>query len=127
MIDLLTNRWQPAPQPVWLTSIPSHRHPYLVSDFAQRLADRLAIPFVPIIVKTGNNEEQKRQANSFYQCRNLDGVFTISGRPNPGPVLLIDDMVDSRWTFTVIAVLLRRAGSGPVFPFALASTTSGDT
>jgi ATP-dependent DNA helicase RecQ len=37
-----------------------------------------------------------------------------------GAVFLIDDMVDSRWTFTVIAALLRRAGSGQVFPLALA-------
>lgn len=28
-------------------------------------------------------------------------------------------MVDSRWAFTVLAVLLRNAGSGPVYPFAL--------
>lgn len=42
-----------------------------------------------------------------------------------GPVLLVDDTVDSRWTFTVIAALLRGAGSGPVFPFALAFTSSG--
>jgi ATP-dependent DNA helicase RecQ len=38
-------------------------------------------------------------------------------------VLLIDDMVDSRWTMTVIAALLRQAGSEPVFPVALASTS----
>jgi ATP-dependent DNA helicase RecQ len=37
-----------------------------------------------------------------------------------GPVLLIDDLVDSRWTLTVAGALLRAAGSGPVLPFALA-------
>ena len=37
------------------------------------------------------------------------------------PVLLIDDLVDSRWTLTVAARALRRAGSGPVLPFVLAS------
>jgi ATP-dependent DNA helicase RecQ len=36
-------------------------------------------------------------------------------------VLLLDDIVDSRWTFTVVAALLRQAGSGPVFPLALAA------
>jgi ATP-dependent DNA helicase RecQ len=41
-------------------------------------------------------------------------------------VLLIDDMVDSKWTFTVVAALLRRAGSGPVYPFALADSSSED-
>jgi len=36
------------------------------------------------------------------------------------PVLLVDDVVDSGWTLTVGAVLLREHGSGPVYPFALA-------
>ena len=33
---------------------------------------------------------------------------------------LVDDMVDSRWTFTVISALLRAAGCSAVFPMALA-------
>ena len=43
----------------------------------------------------------------------------------PGPVLLVDDMVDSRWTFTVAAPLLRAAGCSAVFPYALADTGTG--
>ena len=31
------------------------------------------------------------------------------------PVLLVDDVVDSGWTMTVIAALLKQAGSGSVF------------
>ena len=37
-----------------------------------------------------------------------------------GPVLLVDDLVDSRWTLTVAARELRRAGATAVLPFALA-------
>ena len=36
------------------------------------------------------------------------------------PVLLIDDLVDSRWTLTVAARELRLAGAMAVLPFALA-------
>jgi len=36
------------------------------------------------------------------------------------PVLLVDDVVDSRWTITLAAILLQQHGSGPVYPFALA-------
>ena len=36
------------------------------------------------------------------------------------PVLLVDDVVDSGWTLTMAAVLLRQHGSGPVYPFTLA-------
>lgn len=59
-------------------------------------------------------------SNSYQQAHNLDGAFAIdtwSGMK--GSVFLVDDLVDSRWTFTVIAALLRRAGSGLVFPLAL--------
>jgi ATP-dependent DNA helicase RecQ len=38
-----------------------------------------------------------------------------------GPVLLVDDLVDSRWTMTVAGALLRRAGAPAVLPFALAA------
>jgi ATP-dependent DNA helicase RecQ len=64
--------------------------------------------------------------NSYYQCRNLDGAFEIDGEPPSGRVLLVDDFVDSGWTFTILAMLLRQAGSGPVVPFALASTRMRD-
>lgn len=41
-------------------------------------------------------------------------------------MLLVDDIVDSSWTFTLIADLLQQAGSGKVYPVALTSTASGD-
>jgi ATP-dependent DNA helicase RecQ len=35
---------------------------------------------------------------------------------------LVDDMVDSRWTLTVAAWLLRKNGSGDVWSMALSQT-----
>ncbi len=43
-----------------------------------------------------------------------------------GPVLLVDDMVDSKWTLTVTAFPLTSHGSGLVYPLALASTANAD-
>ena len=40
------------------------------------------------------------------------------------PALLVDDIVDSRWTLTAVGIQLREAGSGPVYPFALARSVS---
>jgi ATP-dependent DNA helicase RecQ len=77
------------------------------------------------VKKVKDNHPQKVQQNSYYQCRNLDGVFAIGGQLPEGPVLLVDDVVDSKWTLTVIAALLRQAGSGPVFPFALTTSSMG--
>jgi ATP-dependent DNA helicase RecQ len=39
-------------------------------------------------------------------------------------VFLLDDAVDSKWTFTVIAALLRQKGAGSVIPIALTSTSN---
>jgi hypothetical protein len=113
--------WQPNPQPNWLTCVPSLNHPELVPHFAQRLAQRLGIPFVPTVQKVKDNKQQKYMNNSFQQASNLDGAFSVDRDTVPeGPVFLIDDMVDSRWTLTVIAALLRQAGCPAVFPLALA-------
>ncbi|MCC6748395.1 MAG: RecQ family ATP-dependent DNA helicase [Deltaproteobacteria bacterium] len=124
--EMIATRWRPCPEPLWLTCVPSQRHPELVPDFARRLAARLGLPFVPAVRKVRDNAPQKEQQNRFQQCQNLDGVFAVEEGIPPGPVLLVDDIVDSGWTLTVIAALLRRAGSGPVLPVALASTSTGD-
>jgi ATP-dependent DNA helicase RecQ len=62
-------------------------------------------------------------ANSTQQARNVDGALVLNGQSIPHePVLLVDDMVDSRWTLTVAAWLLRTGGSGDVHPLALSQT-----
>ena len=126
--SMYERRWQPVPAPQWVTCVPSHRNPRLVLDFARRLAKRLNLQdlrFLNVIEKVHHKEPQKNQQNDFHQCRNLDGGFVITGRVPRTPVLLVDDIIDSGWTVTVLAALLRQAGSGPVFPVALASTSKG--
>ncbi|GBE49233.1 ATP-dependent DNA helicase RecQ [bacterium BMS3Bbin13] len=123
--EMIEQRWKPDPAPQWVAGVPSMNHPRLVSDFAQRLAARLGLPFVEAIHKIVDNEPQKNQRNRFHQCRNLDGVFEISEHIPETAVLLVDDVIDSGWTVTVLAALLRRAGSGAVYPVALASTSTG--
>ena len=113
--------WNPTPTPEWITCIPSLNHPELVPDFARRLADALNIPFILCIEKTKQNSQQKTMENSFQQVRNLDGVFKINLEQKvESPCLLIDDMVDSRWTFTMTSALLRQVGCSAVYPLALA-------
>jgi ATP-dependent DNA helicase RecQ len=126
IVEMIQQRWQPSPSPTWACCVPSRLHPDLVPDFAQRLASALCLPFVAAIHKIKNNQAQKMQNNRYHQCRNLDGVFALDDAIPAGPVLLIDDIIDSGWTVTVLAALLRRNGSGPVYPLALASTSTGD-
>jgi ATP-dependent DNA helicase RecQ len=119
----LVREWKPQPAPACVTCIPSLRHPDLVPGFATRLAAALNLPFHAMLEKTDNRPEQKTMANSTQQARNIDGSLAIGAHALPaGPVLLVDDMVDSRWTLTVAAWLLRSHGSSEVFPLALALT-----
>jgi ATP-dependent DNA helicase RecQ len=115
--------WSPQPSPTWVTCVPSLRHPSLVPDFAATLAHALGLPFHAVLARSENRPEQKTMANSTQQARNVDGSLALNGRPVPrGPVLLVDDMVDSRWTLTVASWLLRTGGSGEVHPMALSQT-----
>jgi ATP-dependent DNA helicase RecQ len=95
----------------------------LVPDFARRVAAALGLPFRAVLQKTDDRPEQKAMANSTQQAHNIDGSLAVSAKEIlPDPVLLVDDMVGSRWTLTVAAWLLRSHGSGDVFPLALALT-----
>ena len=61
--------------------------------------------------------------NSNFRCKNLDGMFDISTNIPKEPILLVDDIYDSGWTFSVISALLKKSGSGKVYPFAVASSS----
>ena len=118
----LLREWRPDPSPTWVAAIPSLRHPHLVPDFARRLADALDLPFGDVLRKEGARPEQKTMENSDRQARNVVGSLAVAQDAIlPGPVLLVDDVVDSRWTLTVAAWELRRRGCGPVWPLALAN------
>lgn len=119
----LIREWNPQPAPAWVACIPSRRYPKLVPNFARRLAAALGLSFHRVLAKTDDRPEQKTMANSTQQARNIDGSLAVCPQPLPaGPVLLVDDMVDSRWTLTVAAWLLRSHDGGEVFPVALALT-----
>ena len=122
----MVRTWAPQPTPAWVACIPSRRHPELVPDFARRLATALNLPFHPVLEKADDRPAQKEMENSSQQARNVDGSLRIQGAVPTGVVLLVDDMVDSRWTMTVAAYLLLINGSGPVHPLALASTAHVD-
>ena len=117
----MVHQWGPEPAPEWVACIPSLERPDLVPEFAQRLANALGLSFRVSLRKVAANRPQKEMENSFQQARNLDGVFAVDPASiGPSPCLLVDDIVDSRWTMTVGTALLRQAGCAAVFPLALA-------
>lgn len=68
-------------------------------------------------------QPQHELANSYQKRWNVEGAFDATEAVQTGPVLLVDDTVGSRWSITEASLMLRDAGSGPVFPFALARRT----
>jgi ATP-dependent DNA helicase RecQ len=106
-----------------ITCVPSLRT-NIVPEFAKRLAENLKIHFVDLLGKK-DAPPQKRMENSPYQCENaLKSFFLIDGAHVPKSVILVDDVIDSRWTMTVCGHLLSEAGCELVFPFALADSSN---
>ena len=112
-------RWDWPERPTWVTFVPSRRHPKLVQDLAERIAEAGRLPLHQVLERTRNDPPQLEMANSAHQCRNVHGAFAITGPVPQGGVLLVDDTADSKWTLTVVGVLLRQASAGAVYPLVL--------
>ena len=105
-----------------ITCVPSLRSD-IVQDFACRLADRCGLTFVELLDKR-TASPQKTMENSAHQCENAYRSFSVrEGATMPKHVLLVDDIVDSRWTLTVCGYRLMENGCSKVYPFALADSS----
>jgi ATP-dependent DNA helicase RecQ len=112
-------RWDWPERPTWVTFVPSRRHPKLVQDLAERIAQVGRLPLHNLLKRTREGPPQLEMANSAHQCRNVHGAFAVTGPVPPGGALLVDDSADSKWTLTIVGALLRQAGAGPIHPLAL--------
>ncbi|MCX6646219.1 MAG: RecQ family ATP-dependent DNA helicase [bacterium] len=123
--EMILNRWRPDPFPEWIACVPSLNRPELVPDFASRLSKKIGVPFRNYIIKVRETSPQKLMQNSQQQYQNIKNAFKLSCLPPEfkGPVLLVDDLIDSKWTMTFITALLRTKGSGIVYPMAIAVST----
>ena len=112
-------------QPKWITYVPSPRHPTLVKNFAHKLGKALNIHCSDAITVAQEKTPQKTMENSYRRSENLDGAFAVDQTEVYGDsVFLLDDAVDSGWTFTVATALLKQANAGKVYPVALTSTSN---
>jgi ATP-dependent DNA helicase RecQ len=126
MAVVLLGSQRPHPFPEWVTAVPSLRHPALVVEFAERLAGRLGLEFRQALIKLDGADQQKSMQNSLHQAQNVARSTRVDKAAiRKGPVFLVDDLVDSAWTLTICGKKLRYAGSGEVYPVALAEV-AGD-
>lgn len=121
-IDVIKNKWKDLTQIDCVAAVPSLRRPELVKSFAERVAAKLGVYFIDIIVKPKETEHQKTMENSNMQAQNAYNAFSVIKNVNYNNVLLIDDMIDSGWTLTVCGIMLKEMGAEKVYPYALAST-----
>ena len=106
----------------YVTNVPSLRSD-VVHDFAKRLALKIGLEYIPILGKK-QADPQKKMENSSYQCSNAyNSFYVLDGSVIPDRVLLVDDVVDSKWTLTVCGYLIMSQGCEEVFPYALADSS----
>ncbi|MGX7676541.1 DEAD/DEAH box helicase [Plantactinospora sp. DSM 117369] len=114
-------------RPVAVLAVGSRRRPRLVHGLADRIARVGRLPLLgEVPARDAGPAGAGPRGNSAQRVRALHGAFPLSEplvgalAGLTGPVLLVDDLVDSGWTMTVVARLLRQAGAPGVLPFALA-------
>ncbi|MWB98608.1 RecQ family ATP-dependent DNA helicase [Agromyces seonyuensis] len=113
--------WGWAERPAAVVAMPSRSRPELVDSLARGLAGIGRLPYLGALSLVDGGPTGGPGGNSAFRLAGLWNRLDASGLDlPPGPVLLVDDLADSRWTLTVAARELRRAGAGSVLPFALA-------
>jgi ATP-dependent DNA helicase RecQ len=113
--------WKWETRPVAVVSLPSRGHPLLIDSVARGLAGAGKLPYLgalDYVVPPGGGPG----GNSAFRLAQVMGAFAVPSSMHipDGPVLLVDDLADSRWTLTVGARVLRQAGAAGVLPFAVA-------
>ncbi|MGB3592770.1 MAG: recombinase RecQ, partial [Ornithinimicrobium sp.] len=119
-------QWGWADRPVAIVAMPSRSHPLLVSSLAEQIGRIGRLPMIGTLDLVDGGPVGESGGNSAFRLANvwervsvgpeLQAALASAG----GPVLLVDDRVESRWTMTVAARALRQAGADGVLPFALA-------
>ena len=116
--------WQT--RPAGIVVVPSRSRPTLVTSLADQLGQIGRLPVLGALTPVDGGPVGEPGGNSAYRLAGVWERLTVDPElahqlPGlTGPVLLVDDVVHSRWTMTTAARALRRAGAREVLPFALA-------
>ncbi|MGH3244273.1 MAG: DEAD/DEAH box helicase, partial [Spirillospora sp.] len=117
--------WDWPARPTGVVTIGSRSRPRLVSTFGHRIAEIGRLPYLGELTPTG--DPVPRRHNSAQRLRSVWQTLSVptdlaATLPNaPGPVLLVDDRIETGWTMTVATRLLREQGAQTILPLTLAT------
>jgi ATP-dependent DNA helicase RecQ len=121
--------WDWPARPVSVVAMPSRSRPALVASLGERIAAIGRLEYLGSLGYATPDGPGPRRHNSAQRLAAVWRALTVPAglraavAATAGPVLLVDDQVDTGWTMTVAAALLRDAGAPAVLPLALAATT----
>ncbi|MFC7401926.1 RecQ family ATP-dependent DNA helicase [Citricoccus sp. GCM10030269] len=123
--------WNWEQRPVAVVSMPSRTRPELVRSFAEGIARIGKLPYLGSLEFVDGGPRSEPGGNSAFRLASVWKQFTVpeaiaaqlaSAREagQDGPILLVDDRADSKWTLTEAGRILREAGAPGVLPLVLA-------
>ena len=121
--------WDWAQRPASVVTLPSRSRPVLVGTLGERIAGIGRLTHLGALGYATADGPGPRRHNSAQRLASLWRSLVVPEdlraalKAADGPVLLVDDQIDTGWTMTVAAALLRDAGADAVLPLALATTT----
>jgi ATP-dependent DNA helicase RecQ len=121
--------WDWSQRPAGVLTMPSRTRPVLITSLGQRVAQVGRLPYFGSLGYAGPDGPGPRRHNSAQRLRSLWHALTVPDDLRgalsrlTGPLLLIDDRIETGWTMTVAAKQLREVGAPAVLPLVLAVTT----
>jgi ATP-dependent DNA helicase RecQ len=121
--------WDWAQRPTSVVTMPSRTRPLLIGSLGQRIAAIGRLTYLGALGYATQEGPGPRRHNSAQRLASLWRSLVIPDdlraalEGSDGPVLLVDDQIDTGWTMTVATALLRDAGAPAVLPLALATIT----
>ncbi len=119
--------WSGVGRPAAIVSIPARSKPELVGSLARGISGIGRIPYLGEMQLAHGGPTGGRGGNSAYRLAGVWERLVVGSELQAAlaavqgqPVMLIDDLTDSRWTLTVAGRALRQAGVGAVLPLVLA-------
>jgi ATP-dependent DNA helicase RecQ len=129
MVQVLAS-WNWKQRPAAVVAMPSRSRPALITSLGQRIAAIGRLPYLGALGYATEDGPGARRHNSAQRLATLWRALVVPedlrdalASHGDGPVLLVDDQIDTGWTMTVAAMRLRDAGAPAVLPLALAVTT----